>query len=387
MVIYSAAVGQTAIDRLSDKDTNPNGVFTRELLKIIQQRGVSVLELWAQLANRVNSLAQSVGTKQAPAIFSASVAGDFYFFPPEAMTMQGEVTTQKGQAANRLAEPPSTLAPSEKLDAAKTSTLRAKPTGPAEPAYLLPEDKSVKPAPLTVAETNKLWELERKTPLTLEQSTDMGSGRYNVTPDALTIEETNRLRELTGQPILSEQQFELLERSKERIAVPAEAKPARATTDISTGCPNGYRITANAWEIRKLPPDLKNQAEELFAAAEARHIFKSYNSSSSTPAFSRTLGERLRNEVRIPASIDANIQVRILDPKTARLEQDMGVLPLINGAGSISLTFEQHTRLIELIWPRQFRSPDMSNGERRMWLFPEEWKGADACGSTVHGAF
>jgi uncharacterized caspase-like protein len=32
MVVYSASRGQQALDRLSDRDTNPNGVFTREFI-------------------------------------------------------------------------------------------------------------------------------------------------------------------------------------------------------------------------------------------------------------------------------------------------------------------------------------------------------------------
>jgi formylglycine-generating enzyme required for sulfatase activity len=78
MVIYSAGAGQKALDRLSDADKSPNGVFTRVFVKAMERDGVPVQELVGTVREEVARLAASVGKEQVPAAYD-QVIGKFYF--------------------------------------------------------------------------------------------------------------------------------------------------------------------------------------------------------------------------------------------------------------------------------------------------------------------
>ncbi len=60
MVIFSVRSGQLALDRLSNADTNPNGVFTRIFLEEARKPGVSILDVVGETEERVAELAASV---------------------------------------------------------------------------------------------------------------------------------------------------------------------------------------------------------------------------------------------------------------------------------------------------------------------------------------
>jgi len=81
MVIYSASRGQQALDRLSDRDTNPNGVFTREFIAKMKKPGVKIQDLVIEVQDSVEALAQTVKHEQRPAIYNEA-RGNFYFFAP-----------------------------------------------------------------------------------------------------------------------------------------------------------------------------------------------------------------------------------------------------------------------------------------------------------------
>jgi len=83
MVIYSAGKGQTALDRLSDKDGDANGVFTREFVKRMRQPGIAVRDLVEDVQDSVEKLARTVGHAQRPAVYSET-RGTFYFHAPVA---------------------------------------------------------------------------------------------------------------------------------------------------------------------------------------------------------------------------------------------------------------------------------------------------------------
>ena len=81
MVVFSAGKNQRALDSLHDKDTNPNGVFTREFVARMRRPGVSVEALAIEVKNSVEQLARTVNHDQRPLIVNDST-GDFYFFAP-----------------------------------------------------------------------------------------------------------------------------------------------------------------------------------------------------------------------------------------------------------------------------------------------------------------
>jgi uncharacterized caspase-like protein len=79
MVVFSASKGQQALDRLSDYESNPNGVFTREFIKHMKQPGVSIDDVVRRMQDSVETLARDVGHDQRPAIYNEA-RGNFYFF-------------------------------------------------------------------------------------------------------------------------------------------------------------------------------------------------------------------------------------------------------------------------------------------------------------------
>lgn len=76
LILYSAAAGQTALDRLGNNDPDPNSVFTRSLLPLISDPDLELTSLTKQLRQRVVSLARSVGHDQRPAVYN-EIIGDF----------------------------------------------------------------------------------------------------------------------------------------------------------------------------------------------------------------------------------------------------------------------------------------------------------------------
>ena len=77
-IMYSAGVGQTALDRLSDDDPHPNSVFTRSLVPLIKKPGFSLTRTARLVRREVQDLAGKVSHNQRPAYYD-EVTGDFFF--------------------------------------------------------------------------------------------------------------------------------------------------------------------------------------------------------------------------------------------------------------------------------------------------------------------
>ncbi len=78
MVVYAAGANQQALDRLSARDTDPNGLFTREFIKALRKPGLNVQDMLREVKLAVIQQAKSVGHVQTPAIYDQSV-GTFVF--------------------------------------------------------------------------------------------------------------------------------------------------------------------------------------------------------------------------------------------------------------------------------------------------------------------
>jgi hypothetical protein len=76
-MIYSAGVGESALDRLSDGDANPNSVFTRSFLPLLEDPQNSLIAVAKQTRARVKDLASSVGQTQSPAYYD-EIDGDLF---------------------------------------------------------------------------------------------------------------------------------------------------------------------------------------------------------------------------------------------------------------------------------------------------------------------
>jgi hypothetical protein len=78
-VLFSAGQGQSALDRLSDTDTNPNSVFTRILVEMALP-GLSMVQIAKQTQSNVRQFAAKVDHEQTPAYYD-QIIGDLYLAP------------------------------------------------------------------------------------------------------------------------------------------------------------------------------------------------------------------------------------------------------------------------------------------------------------------
>lgn len=79
-VLYSAAAGQSALDKLSVNDPSPNGVFTRVLLEEMSTPGLELRELAKQVKAKVSAMAKAVRERQDPSLYDGMPAGSFFYF-------------------------------------------------------------------------------------------------------------------------------------------------------------------------------------------------------------------------------------------------------------------------------------------------------------------
>jgi hypothetical protein len=92
MVMYSAGAGQEALDHVGDHDTDPNGLFTRVLIKEIKKPGVTANQLLKNVSYQVVQIARTVNHEQVPALYDQTI-GDYYFVPA------GQVAAARPQPA------------------------------------------------------------------------------------------------------------------------------------------------------------------------------------------------------------------------------------------------------------------------------------------------
>jgi hypothetical protein len=89
-VLFSAGQGQSALDRLSDTDQNPNSVFTRTLLKELEEPGLSMVRIAKRTQSQVKELAAKVDHVQVPAYYD-QIVGDLYLAPEGAALAKGSL--------------------------------------------------------------------------------------------------------------------------------------------------------------------------------------------------------------------------------------------------------------------------------------------------------
>jgi hypothetical protein len=71
--VFSAGPRQTALDRLSDHDSNPNSVFTRIFAKELLQPGENMVQVAQRTRRTVSEMAETVRHKQVPVYFDQMV--------------------------------------------------------------------------------------------------------------------------------------------------------------------------------------------------------------------------------------------------------------------------------------------------------------------------
>ena len=78
--LFSAGLGQVALETLSPDDPEPNSVFTRVLIKSLGQPGQTLVELAADVRQQVRRLTASVNRVQSPAYYD-QLPGRFALVP------------------------------------------------------------------------------------------------------------------------------------------------------------------------------------------------------------------------------------------------------------------------------------------------------------------
>src|SRR6202158_1898525 len=71
--VFSAGARQTALDRLSNNDDNPNSVFTRTFAKELLQPGENLVQVAQHTRRLVSEMAETVSHKQIPVYFDQMV--------------------------------------------------------------------------------------------------------------------------------------------------------------------------------------------------------------------------------------------------------------------------------------------------------------------------
>jgi hypothetical protein len=82
--IFSAGPRQTALDRLSEKDDNPNSVFTRTFVKELQQPSLNLVQVAQRTRRVVSEMADTVKHRQVPVYFDQMV-DDVFLSGPAAL--------------------------------------------------------------------------------------------------------------------------------------------------------------------------------------------------------------------------------------------------------------------------------------------------------------
>jgi len=102
-VVYSAGVGQRALDSLGDEDKNKNSVFTRNLLPLLDNPNLELREMVRKLRSAVMKTAQMNDHKQFPAYYD-ELLGDFYFGKSIITVPDGRVSSPNSVSREPSAE-------------------------------------------------------------------------------------------------------------------------------------------------------------------------------------------------------------------------------------------------------------------------------------------
>src|SRR5437899_10365135 len=112
--IFSAGPRQTALDRPSNDDANPNSVFTRTFAKELTQPGANLVQVAQRTRRLVSELAETVRHKQIPVYFDQMV--DDVFLNGMASKAQPEVAAKPAEPLQKLAALPPVQQPKPRND-------------------------------------------------------------------------------------------------------------------------------------------------------------------------------------------------------------------------------------------------------------------------------
>jgi hypothetical protein len=105
--VFSAGPRQTALDRLSNSDDNPNSVFTRTFARELLQPGQNLVQVAQRTRRIVSEMAETVSHKQIPVYFDQMVDDVFLNGVAKA---KAEAANETIKDATKPAEPPQKVA-------------------------------------------------------------------------------------------------------------------------------------------------------------------------------------------------------------------------------------------------------------------------------------
>lgn len=119
-VMFSAGTGEAALDRLGDNDRESNSVYTRKLVPLLTQPGLSLPDMAQEVRRQVRELALTVRHRQTPAYYDevvgrfclANCGGDSKPLPQVAAAAPGAIVTLPP-----VHEPAKPIVPNEALPA------------------------------------------------------------------------------------------------------------------------------------------------------------------------------------------------------------------------------------------------------------------------------
>ena len=136
-VMFSAGTGEAALDRLGDADNANNSIYTRRLVPLLTQPGLTLPDLAQEVRRQVRELAASVKHRQTPAYYD-EIVGRFCL----ASCDGGQVPAQIAAATPISPAPPPPPADAPKITA---------------PNLALPSDLPVRPDVLRTIETDPFF--------------------------------------------------------------------------------------------------------------------------------------------------------------------------------------------------------------------------------------
>lgn len=102
-ILFSAGIGQTALDRLSDQDPDRNSVFTRKLVPLLKKPGLTHIGLAKTLQREVSVLAGTVPHRQQPAYYD-EIIGEIVLRPAEKVVTPPKAESQAKPPLSPAAE-------------------------------------------------------------------------------------------------------------------------------------------------------------------------------------------------------------------------------------------------------------------------------------------
>jgi len=109
--VFSAGPRQTALDRLSNNDDNPNSVFTRAFAKELLQPGENLVQVAQHTRRIVSEMAETVRHKQIPVYFDQMVDDVFLSGVAKAPAEAAQEATRPAQPAQQVAVLPPVTVP------------------------------------------------------------------------------------------------------------------------------------------------------------------------------------------------------------------------------------------------------------------------------------